>query len=95
MPSEKFPRPLIRRLEATGLPLEALDASRQVRAYLDRVEATAMRRARDLGASPADIARALGITRQAVYNKLRALDRRSATDETVVLPELEAPRPEG
>ena len=93
MQSERFPRPLIRKLESTELPLQALDAIRQLREYVDDLEATCILKARELGASPSDAAEALGITRQAVHYKLRALDRRLAAGETIVIPELEAPRP--
>jgi len=91
MPSEMFPRSLIRKLESADLPLQALDAIRQLRGYLDDLEATRMLKARELGASSADIAKSLGITRQAVYNKLRALERHHSADETVVIPV--SPRP--
>ena len=94
MQSERFPRPLIRKLESTELPLQALYAIRQLREYVDNLEATCILKARELGVSPADVAEALGVTRQAVYYKLRALDRRQAAGETIVIPELETPRPE-
>jgi hypothetical protein len=80
---------LIRRIETTDLPLLALSAVRDMREYLSEVERACIARARTLGASPADIARALGITRQAVYKKLNALAAASATAPTIVVPDLE------
>ena len=48
-----------------------------------------MIRARRLGASAADIGEALGITRQAVYNRLHALEHRTHTDPDFVIHDLE------
>lgn len=98
----KFPRRLIRKLETPDLPLEALESIRRLRSYLDELEAACMIRARRLGASAADIGEALGITRQAVYNRLHALEHRTQTDpdfmipdleETEEIPDLDIPRP--
>jgi len=94
MPAPKFPRPLIRKLESDDLPVLALDAIKELRGYLDNLEATHILKARELGATPTDIADALGITRQAVYNKLRSLDERRVSAEHIVIPELEAQQPE-
>jgi DNA-directed RNA polymerase specialized sigma24 family protein len=85
----KFPRRLIRKLETPDLPLEALESIRRLRRYLDELEAACMIRARRLGASAADIGEALGITRQAVYNRLHALEHRTQTDPDFVIPDLE------
>lgn len=85
----KFPRRLVRHLETPDLPLEALDSIRRMRGYLDELEAACMIRARRLGASPADIGEALGITRQSVYNRLHALEHRAETDPDFVIPDLE------
>ena len=85
----KFPRRLIRKLETPDLPLEALESIRRLRRYLDELEAACMLKARQLGASPADIGEALGITRQAVYNRLRTLEQRAETDPEFVIPDLE------
>jgi DNA-directed RNA polymerase specialized sigma24 family protein len=96
----KFPRRLIRKLETPDLPLEALEAIRRLRRYLDELEAACMMRARRLGASPSDIGEALGITRQAVYNRLHSLEHRADTDfvapdltETEKIPDLDSPPP--
>jgi hypothetical protein len=86
----RFPRPLIRKLESTNLPLEALAAIRELRQYLDDLESECLLRGRLLGASPPDMASALGITRQGVYNKLRALEAHKAERGPVVIPELES-----
>lgn len=85
----KFPRRLIRKLETPDLPLEALESIRRLRRYLDELEAACMIRARRLGASATDIGEALGITRQAVYNRLHALEHRAEADPDFVIPDLE------
>jgi hypothetical protein len=84
----KFPRRLIRKLETPDLPLEALESIRRLRLYLDELEAACMIRARRLGASPSDIGEALGITRQAVYNRLHSLELRADTNADLVAPDL-------
>ena len=67
-------RALVRKLEnADAFPLIALQALRELRADLDLVEAEALVRARELGASLEDIAEALEITRQGVSYKLKGL----------------------
>lgn len=84
-------RALVRKLEnADAFPLIALQALRELRADLDLVEAEALMRARELGASLEDIAEALEITRQGVSYKLKALadtehhdDNGAAGDEIV------------
>jgi hypothetical protein len=99
---EKFPRRLIRQVEGRdSFPLVALSALGELRAHLDEVEAGAILRARELGASAEDIAQALGITRQGAYYKMKQLERAEPAgnkgdaggeDITVTLPEVEAPR---
>jgi DNA-directed RNA polymerase specialized sigma24 family protein len=86
----KFPRRLIRHLETPDLPLEALQSIRRLRRYLDELEAACILKARQLGASPADIGEALGITRQAVYNRLHMLEQRAETDPEFVIPDLDS-----
>jgi hypothetical protein len=67
-------RALLRKLEnVDAFPLFALQAIRELRADLDSVEAEALLRARDLGASLEDIAEALEITRQGVAYRLKTL----------------------
>ena len=85
----KFPRRLIRHLETPDLPLEALQSIRRLRRYLDELEAACILKARQLGASSADIGEALGITRQAVYNRLHALERRAESDPEFLIPDLD------
>jgi Homeodomain-like domain len=85
----KFPRRLIRHLETPDLPLEALQSIRRLRRYLDELEAACILKARQLGASSADIGEALGITRQAVYNRLRTFEQRAETDPEFVIPDLD------
>ena len=77
--------------------MQALQAIHELRAYLDDLEATHLLKARELGASTTDIAEALGITRQGVYNKLRSIERASQEhvvvpdEEHIVIPDLERP----
>src|SRR4029450_1367048 len=85
----KFPRRLIRHLETPDLPLEALQSIRRLRRYLDELEAACILKAGRLGASAADIGEALGITRQAVYTRLHALEQRAETDPEFVIPDLD------
>ena len=67
-------RALLRKLEnVEAFPMIALQALPELRADLDAVEAEALLRARELGASLEDIAEALEITRQGVAYKLKAL----------------------
>jgi biotin operon repressor len=83
-------RALLRKLEnVDAFPLIALQAIHELRADLDSVEAQAILRARDLGASLEDIADALEITRQGVAYKLKALagnghDDDDETDDGIV-----------
>jgi hypothetical protein len=67
-------RALLRKLEnVEAFPLIALQALPELRGDLDAVEAEALLRARELGASLEDIADALAITRQGVAYKLKVL----------------------
>jgi hypothetical protein len=50
-------------------PLHALTASASLRREVERLEAVQVRRARTRGASWAEIATALGVSRQAVHKK--------------------------
>lgn len=84
----KFPRRLIRHLETPDLPLQTLQAIRRLRRYLEELEAACILKARELGASPTDIGEALGITRQAVYNRLHNLQQRARSDPSFVIPDL-------
>jgi hypothetical protein len=91
----KFPRRLIRHLETPDLPLQTLQAIRRLRRYLEELEAACIIKARQLGASPTDIGEALGITRQAVYNRLHNLEQRAQHDPEFVIPELSGEDVEG
>ena len=74
-------RALIRKLEnIDAFPMIALQAIRELRKDLDAVEAEAIIRARELGASFEDIAEAMEITRQGVAYKLKALVGESRDD---------------
>ena len=85
-------RALLRKLEnVDAFPLVALQAIRELRADLDSVEAQALLRARDLGASLEDIAEALELTRQGVAYRLKTLagnrdddDDADDTDDEIV-----------
>jgi transcriptional regulator with PAS, ATPase and Fis domain len=98
--TEKFLRRLIRQVEGRDtFPLVALSALHELRAHLDEVEAEAILRARELGASAEDIAQALGITRQGAYYKMKQLERAESADMndadddiTLTLPETETTR---
>jgi hypothetical protein len=98
--TEKFLRRLIRQVEGRDtFPLVALNALHELRAHLDEVEAEAILRARELGASAEDIAQALGITRQGAYYKMKQLERAESADMndadddiTLTLPETETTR---
>jgi len=102
--TEKFPRRLIRKVEGHDtFPLVALSALEELRAHLDQVEAEAIRRARELGASAEDIAQALGITRQGAYYKMKQLEQAESGDNngdvggediTVTLPDADTPHRE-
>jgi hypothetical protein len=89
-------RDLVRKLEnVEAFPLIALQALRELRIDLDAIEAAAILRARELGASLEDIAEAMEITRQGVSYKLKAIGENGngegADDEIVDVSE---PHPE-
>jgi hypothetical protein len=78
-------RALVRKLEnVEAFPLIALQALRELRADLDAVEAEAILRARELGASLEDIAEAMEITRQGVSYKLKVLAGNGHADDEIV-----------
>jgi hypothetical protein len=64
-------RSLIRRAENTELSLVSLEAIAEIRERLYQLEAEAMKSARDKGATIEDIAKALRLTPQAIYHRLR------------------------
>jgi hypothetical protein len=71
---EGLPRSTVRKLEnAEAFPLIALQAVRELRSELDELEATAILRAREMGASLEDIADAMGITRQGVSYRVKQI----------------------
>ena len=76
-------RDLVRKLEnVEAFPLIALQALRELRIDLDGVEAEAILRARELGASLEDIADAMEITRQGVSYKLKAIGENGNGEDT-------------
>ena len=68
---------LLRRARNTELPFAALPAIRELRSYLDRLETEIVHYAREKGATWDEIAEAIGITRQALYQRMRNRERRS------------------
>lgn len=96
MPDRKLPRSLIRALEAEEkFPLRTLDAIREVREYLERLENDALCDSREAGASISEIADVMHMTRQSVYNRLKSIAERKAEEvrraeeAAVVVPDLE------
>lgn len=82
-------RSLVRKLDhADTFPLIALQAARRLRAELDDLESRAIMRARAMGASLEDIAEAMGITRQGVSYRLKALGN-GESDEVMDLSTVE------
>lgn len=84
MGDQDFPKATMRKIERREtFPLVALAGITELRTYLNAVEAEGIAKARDLGATAEEIADALGITRQGVYYKFKALDRAGGdTDES-------------
>lgn len=64
-------RNLLRRAENLELPLLGLSAILDLRERLDDLEMAAIRSARDKGATWDEIAETLGVTRQALHQRLR------------------------
>ena len=83
--SEPVKRSAIRRVEnADAFPLVALQALRELRDDLERRENAAILRARELGASLEEIAESMGITRQGVAYRIKAMNGRAEHDEDVL-----------
>jgi CRP-like cAMP-binding protein len=65
-------RALLRRLESyPNFPLNALETVVELRTCLDQIERRAVESARERGATWEDIATAVGVSRQAIYQKYR------------------------
>jgi transposase-like protein len=91
-----LPRDLIKRGENENFPLIGLSALRELRTALDQLEAAAILRAREMGASTSDIGEALGLTRQAAYYRIRQLlERRAAAEsgDIIVVPDTQPADP--
>ena len=89
MPDRKLSRSLVRKVESEEeSALTKLEAIRELRGHLDRIEEAALVRARDSGSSISEIAETMGMTRQSVYNKLRHIEQ-AAASKTIIVPELE------
>ena len=67
---------LVRRANNMGLPFGALSAIAELKGQLKAVESLAIEEARKKGATWDVIATALGITRQALHQRLHAAGRR-------------------
>jgi hypothetical protein len=93
VPYPTIPRDLIRRAEVENLPLTGLSAIQELRRALGELESAAIMRAREMGASSADIGEALGLTRQAAYYRIRQIlarrEEEAADSDVVILPETE------
>ena len=75
----KLPRSAIRKLEHhPEFPLSALEAITEIRQRLNEIECDAIAAARERGATLEDVAEVLGVSRQAVYYKIRNLERKRA-----------------
>lgn len=73
-------------------PLRVLEGISELRRHLADLERQALLDARRLGLSPSDMAAALRVTRQSVYNKLKRLDEesaRTASEDVVRIPDVE------
>lgn len=69
-PRISLSRALLRRAESyEAFPLESLETVVQLRRALEVIEARAIEIARERGATWDDIAEAVGVTRQAIYQK--------------------------
>jgi hypothetical protein len=78
-------RSLIRKLEhIESFPLIGLQAVRELRDDLAEVEAEAILRAREMGASLEDIAESMGLTRQGVAYRVRVLSQGVKRDRDVI-----------
>ena len=74
-------RDLVRRSTNLALPMGALHALAELKAGLRELEAGAIEAARTRGATWVDIARALGISRQALHQRMAATAARAVPDE--------------
>ena len=71
---------VIKRAENTELPLAALEAIVEVKEHLDHLEIEHIKSAREKGASWEDIARAMGITRQALQQRVRHREKNGGSE---------------
>ena len=99
MVAQSFPKDAVRKVENRDrFPLIALIGVTEVRSYLHDSETEAILKAREMGAGVEDIADALGLTRQAIYYRLKALgadpgskghESEGETDEPEVIVDLD------
>jgi predicted transcriptional regulator len=68
---EPLSRSTLRRAENSELALGSLEAIVEIRDHLDELEAAAIASAREKGATVEDIAKAMRLTPQAIYHRLR------------------------
>ena len=84
--AEPLARSALRKVEnAETFPLAALQALKDLRSQLDHAENDAILRARELGASLEDIAEAMGITRQGVAYRIKAIHARETVEPEQVV----------
>lgn len=69
---------LVRRAQNKELPFSALPAIAELRKHLEQLEMEIVAYARDKGATWDEIAEAMGITRQALYQRMRNRERKRA-----------------
>jgi DNA-binding NtrC family response regulator len=67
---------MVRRAQNRELPFSALPAISELRKYLEKLEMDIVTYARDKGATWDEIAEAMGITRQALYQRMRNRERK-------------------
>ena len=74
---------LVRRATNLGLPFGALEAIAELKRELRTVELMAIAEARDKGATWEVVAQALGITRQALHQRMQTVARRGSSSDQV------------
>ena len=99
MGAQSLPKDAVRKVENRSVfPLIALIGVAEVRSFLHEAETEAILKAREMGAGVGDIADALGLTRQAIYYRLKALgadpgsnghESEGETDEPEVIVDLD------
>lgn len=89
-PMDFLPPRLVRLAQKLDLPVGALTAIRALKVQLEELEWAAIRSAREKGASLEDIAIALGVTRQALQQRV-ARHKARLEPQTITLAENGSP----